>query len=984
MTSLPSQSNAALPICKPSSAFKNVRIAGLYDLGQEIGSGHFAVVKEARHVFTGETVAVKIIDKSSLDAQSAAHMMQEVRCMKLVQHPNIVRLYEVIDTQTRLFLILEKGDCDLQQYISRHDKAIPETLAQQYFCQIITAIDYCHKLHVVHRDLKPENVVFFERLGMVKLTDFGFSNLYEPGQQLQTSCGSLAYSAPEILLGDAYDAPAVDVWSLGVILYMLVCSRLPFQETNDSETLTKILDCRYAVPDHLSNPCKNLIQRMLVRDPSKRANLSEIVDNAWVKAGDRGHAKILPLIVRHHLSHSDHTIIIERMVAGQIGTEDQIQSALENDEYNSMTATYYLLAERVLASRREDQARELNSQEGGHIPDEDLIEQESRSSRPSSVTGSRCRSRSNSWRARPCTILKEESEEELSSYLRSASRQSSRNSSPSVSMFNAAARDRVSPQAVQDLLELRSIRRAASPDSVRSSRSPSPPASSSGRTSPAMSSLSSLSRLKVSTSTIGGMRKLSSSPHLLGICEEGEESEAGSANHGLLHMPTATGMARTNRSASTGVVHVSSSARHGPLQATKSSQASVDLPPNSFTRPSSANSSTVSAPPIVPHKTVTSTPTGVAQTYSSVRIIRHRQAIVSPDVCRRYEKASALSTMSPISSVGGVPATGLPPSVHQKRFFISNARRSTSCSSSEASDDEEGKRLLFAAGTKYCRRRSDDKGDDEDDGSSDGVDKRRTTNGHQNPLYKTCNANGQKDGESTNAQDTTHNDGTKHAQMNGLERRCSALDSLSMASPSSLTSMSTSSWCCGSLPLPFPVYLRAIPEMTQLDGDRNECRKARLLHRSHTAEKILRDWTIDDGEDESGRERERDESWLGTPPRDIDAIRVDGSRQWIRRLSRAKSHEQLYKICSLDSLHSRDSLDGGRSGDANTANTTQTVSDDSGCISNASKRKLDFEKKSPLLSNSWLCLDDPLECLQTNKEKVDCWLNNANFVCDVN
>ena len=94
---------------------------------------------------------------------------------------------------------------------------------------MVHAISYCHQLHVVHRDLKPENVVFFEKLGMVKLTDFGFSNKYNPGQKLETSCGSLAYSAPEILLGDSYDAPAVDIWSLGVILYMLVCGHPPFQ-----------------------------------------------------------------------------------------------------------------------------------------------------------------------------------------------------------------------------------------------------------------------------------------------------------------------------------------------------------------------------------------------------------------------------------------------------------------------------------------------------------------------------------------------------------------------------------------------------------------------------------------------------------------------------------------------------------------------------------------------------------------------------------
>lgn len=161
--------------------------------------------------------------------------------MKLVQHPNVVRLYEVIDTQTKLYLILELGDGgDLYDYIMKHEGGLSENLAREYFRQIVRAISYCHQLHVVHRwvcvddhfgrcrcwscdaitnfnfvsipfvrDLKPENVVFFEKLGVVKLTDFGFSNKFCPGQKLETSCGSLAYSAPEILLGDSYDAPAV-------------------------------------------------------------------------------------------------------------------------------------------------------------------------------------------------------------------------------------------------------------------------------------------------------------------------------------------------------------------------------------------------------------------------------------------------------------------------------------------------------------------------------------------------------------------------------------------------------------------------------------------------------------------------------------------------------------------------------------------------------------------------------------------------------
>ncbi|XP_055601799.1 SNF-related serine/threonine-protein kinase-like [Uranotaenia lowii] len=335
------------------------KIAGLYDLEETLGSGHFAVVKLARHVFTGEKVAVKVIEKTKLDEISRAHLFQEVRCMKLVQHPHVVRLYEVIDTQTKLYLILELGDGgDLYDYIMRHDKGLSENLAQEYFRQIVRAISYCHQLHVVHRDLKPENVVFFEKLGVVKLTDFGFSNKFCPGQKLETSCGSLAYSAPEILLGDSYDAPAVDVWSLGVILYMLVCGHPPFQEANDSETLTMIMDCKYTMPDHVSEGCRQLIAAMLVREPEKRYTLQQIAEDPWLMEGAiEDTPEYLPLVSREQVSEEDHTLIIQKMINGKIATKEEILEALDRNEYNHITATYFLLAERKLRAHRQEEAQ---------------------------------------------------------------------------------------------------------------------------------------------------------------------------------------------------------------------------------------------------------------------------------------------------------------------------------------------------------------------------------------------------------------------------------------------------------------------------------------------------------------------------------------------------------------------------------------------------------------------------------------------------
>ncbi|XP_077166144.1 serine/threonine-protein kinase MARK1-like [Paroedura picta] len=340
-------------------AFSEGKIAGLYDLERTLGKGHFAVVKLARHVFTGERVAVKVIDKSKLDGGAATQLLQEVRCMKLVQHPNVVRLYEVIDTHSKLYLILELGDGgDMFDHIMQHEGGLGEQQAKHYFAQIVHAISYCHRLHVVHRDLKPENVVFFQEQGVVKLTDFGFSNCFQPGTMLTTSCGSLAYSAPEILLGDEYDAPAVDIWSLGVILYMLVCGQPPFQEANDSETLTMILDCRYAIPSHVSSQCADLISQMLQRNPQQRASLEQIETHPWLQGVDPSPASryLLPLTSHKRVSEEEHGIIIQAMMCGNIADRETIQEALEANHYNHVTATYFLLAERILREKQEKQS----------------------------------------------------------------------------------------------------------------------------------------------------------------------------------------------------------------------------------------------------------------------------------------------------------------------------------------------------------------------------------------------------------------------------------------------------------------------------------------------------------------------------------------------------------------------------------------------------------------------------------------------------
>lgn len=169
-------------------------------------------------------------------------------------------------------------------------------------------------------------MVFFEKLGVVKLTDFGFSNKFSPGQKLQTFCGSLAYSAPEILLGDSYDAPAVDIWSLGVILYMLVCGQPPFEKGNDSETLTMIMDCKYTIPTQISTNCHRLIDSMLVRDPKKRATLEQIAKDPWIMENQQNTeiGDFMPLINREEINDDDHSFIVQKMINGNIASKEDI------------------------------------------------------------------------------------------------------------------------------------------------------------------------------------------------------------------------------------------------------------------------------------------------------------------------------------------------------------------------------------------------------------------------------------------------------------------------------------------------------------------------------------------------------------------------------------------------------------------------------------------------------------------------------------
>ncbi|XP_044958678.1 CBL-interacting protein kinase 24 [Hordeum vulgare subsp. vulgare] len=260
------------------------KLVGRYEVGRTIGQGSFAKVKFAVDSDTGVPVAMKVLDKATiLNHRMLQQIKREISIMKIVRHPNIVRLNEVLAGRTKIYIILELiTGGELFDKIARQGK-IRENEARKYFQQLIDAIDYCHSKGVYHRDLKPENLLLDSR-GNLKVSDFGLSTLSQNGVGLlHTTCGTPNYIAPEVLSNDGYDGSAADIWSCGVILYVLMAGYLPFEE-NDLPTLyDKITAAQFSCPDWFSPGAKSMIQRILDRNPKTRITIEEIRADPWFK-----------------------------------------------------------------------------------------------------------------------------------------------------------------------------------------------------------------------------------------------------------------------------------------------------------------------------------------------------------------------------------------------------------------------------------------------------------------------------------------------------------------------------------------------------------------------------------------------------------------------------------------------------------------------------------------------------------------------------
>ncbi|KAM9842598.1 MAP/microtubule affinity-regulating kinase 3a isoform 9-T9 [Aulostomus maculatus] len=315
---------------------------GNYRLLKTIGKGNFAKVKLARHILTGREVAIKIIDKTQLNPNSLQKLFREVRIMKILNHPNIVKLFEVIETERTLYLVMEYASGgEVFDYLVAHGR-MKEKEARAKFRQIVSAVQYCHQKHIVHRDLKAENLLLDADMN-IKIADFGFSNEFTLGNKLDTFCGSPPYAAPELFQGKKYDGPEVDVWSLGVILYTLVSGSLPFDGQNLKELRERVLRGKYRIPFYMSTDCENLLKRFLVLNPAKRGTLEQIMKDRWINAGFEEDE--LKPYVEPELDITDQKRI--DVMVGMGYNLEEIQESLAKMKYDEITATYLLLGRKA-------------------------------------------------------------------------------------------------------------------------------------------------------------------------------------------------------------------------------------------------------------------------------------------------------------------------------------------------------------------------------------------------------------------------------------------------------------------------------------------------------------------------------------------------------------------------------------------------------------------------------------------------------------
>ncbi|KAG0208356.1 serine/threonine-protein kinase KIN2 [Mortierella sp. GBA30] len=338
------------------SRVKPRRVLGNYHMSKTLGAGSMGKVKLGVHSRTRDKVAIKIIPRvqpnpnmtpaqQEKEDNRETRTIREASIMMVLHHPYIVSLYEVMVLPHHYYMVLEHVDGgQMLDYIISHGK-LKEKHARKFARQIASALDYCHRNSIVHRDLKIENILI-SKSGNIKIIDFGLSNLYSPRSHLSTFCGSLYFAAPELLNAKVYTGPEVDVWSFGIVLYVLVCGKVPFDDQSMPALHAKIKRGFVEYPAWLSNDCRHLLSRMLVTVPSQRATMAEVIAHPWMnKSYDLPQPSYCPQ--RSPLTEPLDMNVIRGMTGFEFGTEQEIEqrllSIIRSDSYQLAARNWHAL-----------------------------------------------------------------------------------------------------------------------------------------------------------------------------------------------------------------------------------------------------------------------------------------------------------------------------------------------------------------------------------------------------------------------------------------------------------------------------------------------------------------------------------------------------------------------------------------------------------------------------------------------------------------
>jgi serine/threonine protein kinase len=253
-------------------------------IGKVIGQGAYAVVRIGLHKPTDKWVAIKIYEKSKLvEPQRRKSVKREIKLMERMSHPNICSLFDVLETSTQLFIIMEfVGGGSLHSYLKSHaNRRLPENEARRIFRQMLGALKYCHSLCITHRDIKLENILLDDNLN-VKIIDFGFSTRIPNDRKVKLFWGTPSYMAPEIVTKTEYCGPPADIWAMGVLLYALLHGSFPYRGATDKELYTRICSCEWFLGEHLSRESKELFYKIFTYESDRRPSADSLYYEAWV------------------------------------------------------------------------------------------------------------------------------------------------------------------------------------------------------------------------------------------------------------------------------------------------------------------------------------------------------------------------------------------------------------------------------------------------------------------------------------------------------------------------------------------------------------------------------------------------------------------------------------------------------------------------------------------------------------------------------